>query len=138
VHKVQHKHTKKNTRGNSTKFGAYKNRCSRWRIRQCPMPWPSTSRTSRSRVFLARVRYNSSDSPMRQQSNGQLHPTVDCADCSTVSTSEVRSQSAKSEHTGLFGVPPDCPMPQEDRRLQRSTAPNPNGRLTWHSPDNEQ
>jgi hypothetical protein len=28
-----------------------------------------------------------------------------------------------------------CPVPQEDRRLQRSTAPNPNGRLTWHAPD---
>jgi hypothetical protein len=33
---------------------------------------------------------------------------------------------------------PDCPVPQEDRRLQRSTTPNPNGRLMWHAPDSEQ
>jgi hypothetical protein len=33
---------------------------------------------------------------------------------------------------------PDCLMPQEDKGLQRSTAPNPNGRLTWHAPDSEQ
>jgi hypothetical protein len=29
-------------------------------------------------------------------------------------------------------------VPQEDKGLQRSTAPNPNGLLTWHAPDNEQ
>jgi hypothetical protein len=69
---------------------------------------------------------------VRQWSNGQLRPTVDCADCS------VRSQSAKLEHTELSGVPPDCPVPQEDRRLQLSTTPNPNVRLTWHTPDSEQ
>jgi hypothetical protein len=39
--------------------------------------------------------------------------------------------------TGLSGEPPDCPVPQEDRRLQRSTPPNPNGRLTWHAPERE-
>jgi hypothetical protein len=26
----------------------------------------------------------------------------------------------------------------EDKGLQWSTAPNPNGQLTWHAPDNEQ
>jgi hypothetical protein len=29
-------------------------------------------------------------------------------------------------------------VPQENKGLQRSTAPNPNGQLTWHAPDNEQ
>jgi hypothetical protein len=29
-------------------------------------------------------------------------------------------------------------MPQEDKGLQRSTALNTNGLLTWHTPDNEQ
>jgi hypothetical protein len=53
-----------------------------------------------------------------------------------VQKSEVRA--AKSEHTGLFGVPPNCPVSQEDKGLQRSSAPNPNGLLTWHAPDNEQ
>jgi hypothetical protein len=40
--------------------------------------------------------------------------------------------------TGLSGVPPDCPVHHKDRRLQQSMAPNPNGRLTWNAPDNEQ
>jgi hypothetical protein len=40
--------------------------------------------------------------------------------------SEVRAQ--KSEVTGLSGVAPNCPVQQKDKRLQRSTAPNPNGR----------
>ena len=43
-----------------------------------------------------------------------------------------------SERTGQSGVPPDCPVTQDDKRLQRSTAPNPNGLLTWHAPDSEQ
>jgi hypothetical protein len=38
----------------------------------------------------------------------------------------------------MSDVPPDCPVPQEDKGLQRSTAPNPNGQLTWHAPNNEQ
>jgi hypothetical protein len=35
-------------------------------------------------------------------------------------------------------VPPNCPVPQEDKELQRSTTLNPNGLLTWHTPDSEQ
>jgi hypothetical protein len=49
---------------------------------------------------------------------------------------EVRA--VKSERTRLSGVPPDCPVPQEDKGLQWSTAPNPNGLLMWRAPDNEQ
>jgi hypothetical protein len=55
---------------------------------------------------------------------------VDCADDAIVNSaekSELPSQNA-----------PDCPVPQEDKGLQRSTAPNPNSRLTWHAPDSEQ
>jgi hypothetical protein len=37
---------------------------------------------------------------------------------------EVRAQ--KSEVTGLSGVAPDFPVLQKDKRLQRSTAQNPN------------
>jgi hypothetical protein len=37
------------------------------------------------------------------------------------------SVAQKSEGTGLSGVAPDCPVQQDDKRLQRSTAPNPNG-----------
>jgi hypothetical protein len=78
------------------------------------------------------------DCPMRQQSNGQLRPTVNCVDCGAVCSTEFRSQSATLGYNRLFGVPPDCPLQQEDKRLQWSTAPNPNDRLTWNSPDSEQ
>jgi hypothetical protein len=53
-----------------------------------------------------------------------------------VRKSEVRV--AKSECTRLSGVPLDCPVPQEDKGLQRSTALNPNDLLMWHAPDSEQ
>jgi hypothetical protein len=51
---------------------------------------------------------------------------------------ELEVRTAKSERTGLSGVPPNCLVPQEDKGLQRSTAPNPNGWLMWHAPDSEQ
>jgi hypothetical protein len=35
-------------------------------------------------------------------------------------------------------VPPDSPVQQENKRLQRSTAPNPNGLLPCQASDNEQ
>jgi hypothetical protein len=40
---------------------------------------------------------------------------------------EVRAQ--KSEVTGLSEVAPNCPVQQDDKALQRSTAPHPNGRV---------
>jgi hypothetical protein len=78
------------------------------------------------------------DCPVRQRSNSQLRPTVDCADCGEVCSTEVANQSATSGNTGLSGVSPDCSVEQDDKRLQRSTVPNPNSRLTWHSLDSEQ
>jgi hypothetical protein len=69
---------------------------------------------------------------------------VNCAQRSTVVNSEQWTtpksevRTAKSEHTGLSGVPPDFLLSQEDKGLQRSTAPNPNGLLTWQTPDSEQ
>jgi hypothetical protein len=38
----------------------------------------------------------------------------------------------------MSDVPPDCLVQQEDKGLQRSTAPNPNGLLTWQASDSEQ
>jgi hypothetical protein len=67
--------------------------------------------------------------PVSQRSNDQLCPTVDCGEqwkC-IVQKSELRSYNA-----------PKCPVPQENKELQLSTAPNPNGLLMWHAPDNEQ
>jgi hypothetical protein len=56
-----------------------------------------------------------SGEPTEQRSTS---PTVDCG--------TVRQ---KSEYSLRCQIAPDCPVSQEDRRLQRSTAPNPNGRL---------
>jgi hypothetical protein len=51
---------------------------------------------------------------------------------------KLEARVAKLERTGLSSVPLDCLVQQEDKRLQRSTAPNPNGVLTWQTPDTEQ
>jgi hypothetical protein len=39
--------------------------------------------------------------------------------------------AAKSEGTGLSGVAPDCPVPQEDKAPTIDSALNPNGWVTW-------
>jgi hypothetical protein len=147
VHKAQHKHTKKKTRGKFTKFGAYKKWCRQWRTRHCPVctghcplctghclvPRPRHLANWLLSGFLRAtplkihqtVRWGTwlSSEPTEQRSTS---PTVDCADEGTMDRAEVRSQNAL-----------DYPVLQEDRRLQRSRALNPNGRLTWHSPDSE-
>jgi hypothetical protein len=144
VHKVQHKPTKKISWELNKVWSKDKIWCWQWRTGHCPVPRPSTSRTDRSRVFLESLRYNSSDCPVCtghvRWANGA---TVNCAQRSTVMSDEQWTmrksevKATKSEHTGLSGVPLDCPVLQEDKWLQRSTAPNPNGQLTWHAPDNE-
>jgi hypothetical protein len=62
-----------------------------------------------------------------QRSNGSLRANGRLQSTTVINsvTTEVRAQ--KSEVTGLFGVAPDCPVQQDDKRLQRSTALNPNG-----------
>jgi hypothetical protein len=42
---------------------------------------------------------------------------------------EVRAGSHRG--TGLSGVAPDCPVPQEDKAPMVNRAPNPNGWVTW-------
>jgi hypothetical protein len=92
-------------------------------------------------VFSKALRYNSPDCPVYTRLPGEpmeqrsTSPMVDCADGGKMNSAEVRT--AKSECTRLSGLPPDCPVLQEDKGLQRSTTPNPNGWLTWHSPDSE-
>jgi hypothetical protein len=39
----------------------------------------------------------------------------------------MNSANQKSEGTGLSGVAPDCPVPQEDKGSNGRPAPNPNG-----------
>jgi hypothetical protein len=58
--------------------------------------------------------------PARQRSTTQRNSAKQCR-------GEVRAQ--KSEVTRLSGVSPDCPVQQKDKRLKRSIASNPNGRI---------
>jgi hypothetical protein len=119
--------------GNSTKFGA---KTSIGAASGAPdtvrCQGQGTSRTGRSRDFGESLRYNSPDCLVSQWSNGQLCPTVNCADGRN--SEQCRSQKSKLQSQNA----PDCPMPQEDKGLQWSTAPNPNDQLMWHAPDNEQ
>jgi hypothetical protein len=55
------------------------------------------------------------------RTNGRLCRVYSDEQCHT----EVRA--AKSEVIGRSGVAPDCPVHQDDKALQRSTAPDPNG-----------
>jgi hypothetical protein len=65
--------------------------------------------------FLPRaLHYNSPDYPVSQRSNGSLRANGRLRR-GTVPNSVVQKS-------------PDCPVQQKDKRLQRSTAPNPNGR----------
>jgi hypothetical protein len=71
-------------------------------------------------VITVRWATGLSGAPTEQRSTS---PTVDC---NTVWPSEVRAR-LQSQNTS------DCPVPQEDKGIQRSIAPNPNGRLMWHA-----
>jgi hypothetical protein len=84
-------------------------------------------------ILWESLRYNSPDCPVDMSGepteHGQLRQRsteVNSKKC-TVQKSELRSQNA-----------PDCPVLQEDKGLQRSIAPNPNGKLTWHALYNEE
>jgi hypothetical protein len=68
------------------------------------------------------------DCPVRQRSNGQLRQR----------SIAVQSGRQKSEDNLQRQVASDYPVPQEDKILQWSTTPNPNGQLMWHAPDSEQ
>jgi hypothetical protein len=59
--------------------------------------------------------------------------TAICAQRSTLQSeqwnSDVRAVSQRG--TGLSGVPPDCPVPHEDKASNGRPAPSPNDRMTW-------
>jgi hypothetical protein len=65
-----------------------------------------------------------SGEPAEQQLPARQRSTLEMSEVNSAMT-EVRAQ--KSEGTGLSGVAPDYPVQLEDKRLQRSTASNPNG-----------
>jgi hypothetical protein len=87
--------------------------------------------TSHSRENEGALRYNSPDCPVSQWSNDYLRQrstlTAGTVQHSTAQKSEQRSQRG----TGLFGVEPDCLVPQEDKASNSRQAPNPNGWVMW-------
>jgi hypothetical protein len=97
----------------------------------CPVHQGRTLRTSHSREFQGALLYNSPDCPVYLWSNGYLRQrltlTEGIVQHSTAQKSEQRSQRG----TGLSGVAPNCPVPQEDKASNGRPAPNPNGWVTW-------
>jgi hypothetical protein len=87
------------------------------------------------------LRYNSPDCTVctgqclvSQWSNGHY------VQRSSAKVNSVRSElrAASKNAPDISGVPPDYPVQLQDKGLQRSTALNPNGQLTWHALDTEQ
>jgi hypothetical protein len=66
------------------------------------------------------------DCPVSQRSNGSLRANGRLCRATVLNSVAVEVRAQKSEVTGLSGVAPDYPVQQDDKRLQRSTAPNPN------------
>jgi hypothetical protein len=65
-----------------------------------------------------------SDEPVEKRLT-DINVRLQKALCMNSANAEVRAQ--KSEGTGLSDVAPDCPVQQDNKAPQRSTAPNPNG-----------
>jgi hypothetical protein len=63
-----------------------------------------------------------------QRSNGSLRANGRLQNATVVNSAATEVIAQKSEVTGLSGVALDYAMQQDDKALQRSTAPNPNGR----------
>jgi hypothetical protein len=89
---------------------------------------PGALRTVHSRDFRGALRYNSPDCPVSQRSNGSLRANGRLQNATVVNSAATEVIAQKSEVTGLSGVALDYAMQQDDKALQRSTAPNPNGR----------
>jgi hypothetical protein len=96
------------------------------------------SPTSHSRVSLGTLRYNSSDCPVHQRSNGYFaHSSTAKAEEQRNSAqqctaeSERRVRGALDSEQCLSGVAPDCPVPPEDIASNGRQLLNPNAWVTW-------
>jgi hypothetical protein len=67
------------------------------------------------------------DCPVSQRSNDSLHANGRLCKGTVMNSAAVEVRAQKSEGTGLSGVALDCPVQQDDKRLQWLTVPNPNG-----------
>jgi hypothetical protein len=140
VHKVQHKPRKKFNRGQRNLEQDIRVCC---QVSGAPGQGPNEHATLG--FLLGVLCYNSPDCLVCtghvRWANGA---TVNCTQRSTVVNSKQctvqksEDRAVKSECTKLSGVPSECPVPQEDKGLQQSIAPNPNILLMWHAPDSEQ
>jgi hypothetical protein len=66
-----------------------------------------------------------------QRSNDYLHATVDSDSRNSELQYHGRSWSHEVKGTGLSGVAPNCPVPQEDKAPTVDPALNPNGWVMW-------
>jgi hypothetical protein len=73
------------------------------------------------------LRYNSPDCQVSQWSNGSQRASCRLTRWTVMNCVAIEVRAQKSEVTGLSGVAPDCLVRQDDKALQWSTAPNPNG-----------
>jgi hypothetical protein len=78
------------------------------------------------------LRYNSPDCPIHQRSNGSIaqRSTAKAEDseeqCATLrGRAEPPVRGAPDSEQYMSGAAPDCPVPLEDKSMQRSTVPEP-------------
>jgi hypothetical protein len=103
-------------------------------------PGRATSKLATLGVFQGTLRYNSLDCPVctrqcpvSQWSNGNPRQRLTAKVNSAQSEVRAGSQNAPD----MSGVPLDYLVQLQDKKLQWSTARNPNGVLTWHALDSE-
>jgi hypothetical protein len=97
----------------------------------CPMHQDHTLWTSHSRQSQGVLRYNSLDCPVSQRSNDYLRQRSTAKVPVTVNTVTAEVRAGSQRGTGLSGVAPDCPVPQEDKGPTVDSSSNPNGWVTW-------
>ena len=100
--------------------------CSLRRTGHYPVPrlehlanWPLSGFLSANPLKFIGLSGVPPDCPVRQRSNSQLRPTVDCADCGEVCSTEVANQSATSGNTGLSSEPSEQLSSSPNGRLRR-------------------
>jgi hypothetical protein len=144
VHKVQRKLRKKSVRGHNSfgaknlgvlKIGAPDCPVCHRTVSDTPCPYdskPATLGNSRAHSAIIHQTVRCATGLYGEPAEQRFPaPTVDSAKCYCGQQCHDRVIAQKSEGTGLSGVAPDCPVPQEDKAPTVDPAPNPNGWVTW-------
>jgi hypothetical protein len=104
---------------------------------QCPVHQGTKLWTCHLREFWGPLRYNSSDCPVCQRSNGYTAPTVVCNGAVKVNSARLCAQKSEQRQKAHRTVNNDCPMHHRTvrwptcQKVQRSDS---NGRVTWLAP----